>query len=987
MRHHQMDSLLFYQAQLVVQMPHQQAQLNRRLLDYVVGNPRLSTTQQAQYIQQYAPEGIWHQAYYAHWFQLQNQPDSAEYYWGLLEDLPDTTAPKRYVANCWALLFAQRGHFGKAGTYLEQANQEPLPPLTEQAFYVRQIQTYRLMGKGVRAAALAQTYLAFLEQATVLDSVAIAYAYDALTRIYLMQERYYQATFTAGEALNYMADRQGHAYELGSFWYHWSQAHAALQHAASATLLYLQRAEELLRQATDHAQQKEALIEVYNLMASEWIRQPQLDSAVHYLQRVEELQRETPHQRLLTQETRAQYYEVAEQPNRAEQALQKALKWTQQQENTISWRTAERYLALGRFYKRQQRYAQAEQSLRQAYLAQYLGTTSQREIRPTSTQVISLPLALTIGMERMEVMLVLYKESRYALSASAITTQLQLNATLLKEWEGHYARWSPGWSEIVQRLGQQVMDWYWEGEQAGIRTLPADKAFYWAEQVRQTRFLTDLLGQDQCFPGMDTSWVDTWQQHSRETDHYYRAAGVAMVEKEDASKEWVQQALHESTEQYMRTLTTVHQKHPRYLQWYHLKHSTPSLAIDLNAIKDQLRQDNAALLQYLETDKVLYQWIVTADTLLLRRVVWEDYRSTLLKYERHFTNPRLRQNAHSGGFQDYCRTAHELYYRLVHHEVLREQRRWVVVPDGLLQMLPFETLLTDIPLDGIHEVKYQQLAYVLQQHQISYHHSHQHWWETQTDSAQSLNQSMLAMATSYGQPVTSGSERYRTWRQLVLQQGFALPLIDSLNERFAGDFYTNRYATEHLLKEQSPVHGILHWGLYALASPQAQGGAGLLLMPDRYREDHLLQLHELYNLSLNADVLVLTNWWTDQSTQQIRQAWTRWAGGTYYAGSRALVMPLWLQDSSSTVVLNYYYKHLQEGMPKDEALRQAKLDYLQQSQGIEAHPARWAGYVALGNYQPVEIAAPVAYSWWFVIPIALVTFLGWWSLRALRQRR
>ena len=40
---------------------------------------------------------------------------------------------------------------------------------------------------------------------------------------------------------------------------------------------------------------------------------------------------------------------------------------------------------------------------------------------------------------------------------------------------------------------------------------------------------------------------------------------------------------------------------------------------------------------------------------------------------------------------------------------------------------------------------------------------------------------------------------------------------------------------------------------------------------------------------------------------------------------------------------------LRKGMLKDDALRQAKLDFLKRNRGQEAHPFYWAGFVGIGN--------------------------------------
>ena len=42
-------------------------------------------------------------------------------------------------------------------------------------------------------------------------------------------------------------------------------------------------------------------------------------------------------------------------------------------------------------------------------------------------------------------------------------------------------------------------------------------------------------------------------------------------------------------------------------------------------------------------------------------------------------------------------------------------------------------------------------------------------------------------------------------------------------------------------------------------------------------------------------------------------------------------------------------------MPKDEALRQAKLTYLKGADPLQAHPANWATLVLVGNTEPMQL--------------------------------
>jgi CHAT domain-containing protein len=77
------------------------------------------------------------------------------------------------------------------------------------------------------------------------------------------------------------------------------------------------------------------------------------------------------------------------------------------------------------------------------------------------------------------------------------------------------------------------------------------------------------------------------------------------------------------------------------------------------------------------------------------------------------------------------------------------------------------------------------------------------------------------------------------------------------------------------------------------------------------------------------------------------------AQGFLQAGSQAVTMSLWeAQDGSTAYIMGKYYGNLDEGMPKNEALRQAKLDYLGHT-SHQKHPFFWAAFVNVGNPSPI----------------------------------
>ena len=69
-----------------------------------------------------------------------------------------------------------------------------------------------------------------------------------------------------------------------------------------------------------------------------------------------------------------------------------------------------------------------------------------------------------------------------------------------------------------------------------------------------------------------------------------------------------------------------------------------------------------------------------------------------------------------------------------------------------------------------------------------------------------------------------------------------------------------------------------------------------------------------------------------------------------------MLTTLWsVDDQSSSVLLKYFYTYIAKGYKKDRALRQAKLDFLQEADPFKTHPYFWAAYIMIGDDSSVTI--------------------------------
>lgn len=143
-------------------------------------------------------------------------------------------------------------------------------------------------------------------------------------------------------------------------------------------------------------------------------------------------------------------------------------------------------------------------------------------------------------------------------------------------------------------------------------------------------------------------------------------------------------------------------------------------------------------------------------------------------------------------------------------------------------------------------------------------------------------------------------------------------------------------------------------------------------------EDNFLQAHEIAHLHLNADLVVLSACETGYGKFEQGEGVISLARSFMYAGTPSLVVSLWqVNDQSTSVIMNSFYQNIANGMQKDVALRQAKLEYLKIAKDIAGHPAFWSAFIQLGDTSSVKISQKGAYNLWSIgLGILACLFVG-----------
>jgi CHAT domain-containing protein len=170
-------------------------------------------------------------------------------------------------------------------------------------------------------------------------------------------------------------------------------------------------------------------------------------------------------------------------------------------------------------------------------------------------------------------------------------------------------------------------------------------------------------------------------------------------------------------------------------------------------------------------------------------------------------------------------------------------------------------------------------------------------------------------------------------------------------------------ATEKRLREMDLTrYRIFHFATHAIVGDEVkwitQPALVLSLAGTDDTYDDLLQMSEIFNLRLDADLVVLSACATGRGKLRRGEGIIGLTRAFMYAGTPSVVASLWkVNDQSTSLFMEFFYRHLKEGQSKAEALRQAKKqlmqtrawsDTLKEEQSLAA-PYFWAPFILIGS--------------------------------------
>lgn len=399
-------------------------------------------------------------------------------------------------------------------------------------------------------------------------------------------------------------------------------------------------------------------------------------------------------------------------------------------------------------------------------------------------------------------------------------------------------------------------------------------------------------------------------------------------------------------------LSRLQKSFEQYPQYKRAQNPHTADSISISNIQKQLNTNTSAI-QYLWCDSVLLCLTITSSASQLHLIKIDKNNDDALKtfISCLYNTPEgLRFSGHE---------LSEKVYRFLTSEWdedVKEKKQWVVLPDGALNYLPFETLATNA----------EERKWLVLQKAISYHYSFSLLLNDQKETN--------AAGSFFAAAPFADSEIKMNDVQLD-----ALPYSAREIEPLPGIKLQNEAATKQIFLNAGRNCSFIHLATHAFAGSEDKHPSKTFIQfyhrKGSAAENSRLYLNEIYNLAFtNHPLIVLSACETAAGNTTGGEGLLSLSRGFLYAGAGGIVSTLWkAEDKVTAYIMNRFYLYLKAGDAAEPALQKARIDFLN-DEGVDVRyktPNYWGHFVYIGKPGKELIAEPSIKNWFSVFIVAL----------------
>ena len=500
------------------------------------------------------------------------------------------------------------------------------------------------------------------------------------------------------------------------------------------------------------------------------------------------------------------------------------------------------------------------------------------------------------------------------------------------------------------------------------------KAFDFAEKSKSVLLLEEVKSSGaKSLAGVPENLLQHEKQLKIDLAFYESELQKAEKAKDNNRIKLYQSYLFNLTRSFDSLKTALEKQFPLY---YKLSYNTQTTSVE--DIQQKLLGADISMIEYVEGDTTIYAFLITADDIFAHILPKNQvFDSLMTAFQEGLTNYQLIVQRPQKSWQLYAPAAYELYHLLIEAvlpDLPADIKRLVVVPDGNLGYIPFEALLTQPPL--AQNMSFLDLPYLILEYTISYGYSASLLAES-LEHPPNLRRKgeCLAMAPVYhDNGGLAGEDAERGIRSLLGPLPYAKEEVAQIAQYFDGKFLMNEAAVKESFLKYAGSYAIIHLAMHGIIDHEQPLQSKLAFVNTGSEEDTYLYAYELLGQSLFADLVVLSACESGYGRLDRGEGIMSLARNFIHAGASGVVMSLWkVSDKASAGIMGHFYQALSTHATVDQALKQAKLRYLDDADDLTAHPFYWADFIGIGQ-QSITASKWTAY--WIGAGIILLMLAG-----------
>lgn len=376
------------------------------------------------------------------------------------------------------------------------------------------------------------------------------------------------------------------------------------------------------------------------------------------------------------------------------------------------------------------------------------------------------------------------------------------------------------------------------------------------------------------------------------------------------------------------------------------EYSEEENSFSLKKLQNKLSQDDAILTEYFFGKKNLYQFVVSADDIKLNNILLDEKKNDdIINFIHLFDAPSAINN----DISNYTKQAFNIY-KLLNFRTLSVYKNVIIIPDGLLNFIPFETLLSSKTSTS----SFSKMPFVIKNHNVAYNTSILFYLN---EVEKSKNNKVLGFF-----PVFENTNQTLS---------YSIDEAHAIEKEMTSKLFMNANATKNNFIENASQYGIIHLSTHA--------SSGDFIIPANMQfYNNTLLLNELYSMTIPANLVVMSACETGIGKQYKGEGAMSMARGFQYAGAKSLLFSLWqINDLSTSQIMQSFYKNYNKNESAFLANHYSKIAYLENENisNIKKSPYYWSAFVFYGSLETQKPKNTVFYIIFGILIILIALLL------------